>query len=169
MAGRRDVDADCRNLAAIAGLHTRLGLVDRVIISPARRCVQTADAVLPGMARSSDPRLWEQDFGVWEGMPYADLPDLGAMDTVELGVFRPPQGESFRDLYTRALPTLDACATGGRVAIVAHAGIIRAAIGRALGDMDKGLSFHIAPLSLTHIVALGGGQFAIQCVNWTAP
>ncbi len=169
MAGRRDVDADCRNLAAISGLSTRLGAVERVMMSPARRCVQTADSVLPAMAHVSDPRLWEQDFGAWEGKPYVDLPDLGAMNTADLAAFSPPNGESFRDLCTRAIPALNACATGGRVAVIAHAGIIRAAVGHALGDIDKGLTFHVAPLSLTHIVVLSSGQFAIQCVNWTAP
>lgn len=169
MAGRRDVDADCGDLGRALALRARLGQLDRLIISPARRCAQTADAVLPSMARDTDDRLWEQDFGAWEGVPFADLPDLGAMDIAQLAAHRPPQGESFRDLCARAAPALNACAGGGRVAVLAHAGIIRAAIGRALGDEAgaAGLAFHIAPLSLTHITVLADGQFAVQCVNWT--
>jgi alpha-ribazole phosphatase len=168
MAGRRDVDADLCNLAAIGALRARLGAVGGLLISPARRCVQTADAVLPGMPRRADPRLWEQDFGAWEGVPYANLPDLGTLSTADLAAYAPPQGESFRDMCARSVPALADCTAGDRVAIVAHAGIIRAAIGHALGDIDAGLAFHIAPLSLTHIAVLPGGQFAIQCVNWTA-
>ena len=165
MAGRRDVDADCSDLAAFAAVRGHLGMVDHVIASPAQRCLQTAAAVLPQMPTSSDPRLWEQDFGLWEGMAYADLPDLGQLTTAKIAAHRPPTGESFDDLCARALPALQG--HKGRVAIFAHAGIIRAALGWALGRQDAGLAFQIAPLSLTKIIVLADGQCAIACVNWT--
>lgn len=166
MAGRRDVDADCSNLTALAALRLRLGVVDQVITSPAKRCLQTASALLPQASSRSDPRLYEQDFGLWEGMPYADLPDLGPLTTAQIAAHRPPEGESFDDLCARALPALGG--HQGRVAIIAHAGVIRAALGWALGRQAAGLSFQIAPLSLTKIIVLADGQCAISCVNWTA-
>lgn len=166
MAGRRDVDADCSDLAAFAALRGRLGGVDHVITSPAKRCVQTAVTLLPQMPHRSDPRLWEQDFGAWEGLAYVDLPDLGPLSLSELAAHRPPEGESFDDLCARALPALQGLQ--GRVAIIAHAGVIRAALGWALGRGEAGLTFQIAPLSLTKIIVLAQGQCAISCVNWTA-
>ena len=166
MAGRRDVDADCGDLAAFAGLRGRLGAVDHLVTSPAQRCVQTAAVLLPQMPSRRDPRLWEQDFGQWEGMPHTDLPDLGPLSTAEIAAHRPPMGESFDDLCARALPALQG--HQGRVAIVAHAGVIRAALGWALGRQDAGLAFQIAPLSLTKIILLADGQCAIAFVNWTA-
>jgi alpha-ribazole phosphatase len=166
MAGRRDVDADCSDLTAFAAVRGRMGAVDKVITSPAKRCLQTTVALLPQASSTSDARLWEQDFGLWEGLPYVDLPDLGPLTTAQIAAHRPPEGESFDDLCARALPALGA--HQGRVCIIAHAGVIRAALGWALGRQDAGLTFQIAPLSLTKIIVLADGQSAISCVNWTA-
>lgn len=166
MAGRRDVAADCSDVSAIAALAARLPDVDQVITSPALRCVQTAAALWPDAAQHPDPRLWEQDFGTQEGLPYADLPDLGPMTRREMAEYRPDGGESFDDLCARVRPVFSSLR--GRVVIVAHAGIIRAALGWALGDFAAGLAFQIVPLSLTKISHFGGADFAITAVNWTA-
>lgn len=166
MAGRRDVDADCSDALAFAAVRGAVGGADHWRISPARRCVQTAAVLWPDAEPPQDPRLWEQDFGAWEDMPYADLPDLGALSLADLAAHRPPLGESFLDLSARVVPALrEACALGGRVGVVAHAGVIRAALGMALGAAERGLAFQVAPLSLTTIVALPGGAFSIAGVN----
>lgn len=167
MAGRRDVAADCGDLATIAALRDRLGVVDHHIISPALRCQQTARALWPDTALpQQDARLWEQDFGAWEGMAFVDLPDLGAMSLPALAAHRPPQGESFLDLYQRVEPAIAALTqSAGRVAVVAHAGVIRAALGLALGAAERGLAFRIDPLSLTHLTRLPGGTWSIARVN----
>ena len=166
MAGRRDVGADCSDTMAFAALRGAVGVADHWRISPALRCVQTAAVLWPDVAQSQDARLWEQDFGAWEGVAFADLPDLGVLTGAELAAHRPPEGESFLDLYDRVTPALaEAAALGGRVVIIAHAGVIRAALGLALGASALGLAFQIAPLSLTTIVALPGGAFSIAGVN----
>lgn len=170
MAGRRDVAADCSDALAFAALRGALGHVDHILISPALRCQQTAATLWPDLTASQDPlqdpRLWEQDFGAWEDVPYTDLPDLGPLPTPNLAAHRPPEGESFLDLCHRATPALqDAIALGGKVAIVAHAGIIRAALGLALNAAAQGLTFQVAPLSLTSLIALPGGAFSIAGVN----
>lgn len=166
MAGRRDVAADCSDALAFAALRGAVGVVDHWRISPALRCVQTAAELWPDVATLQDARLWEQDFGAWEGVPFAELPDLGALSGADLAAHRPPAGESFLDLYARVVPALcEAGTLGGRVVIVAHAGVIRAALGFALGAPALGLAFQVAPLSLTSIVALPGGAFSIAGVN----
>lgn len=166
MAGRRDVDADCSDALAFATLRGAIGHSDHILASPALRCLQTAATLWPDLIPQQDPRLWEQDFGVWEDVAYAELPDLGTLSTADLAAHRPPNGESFLDLCTRTKPALqDAIALGGKVVIVAHAGVIRAALGLALGAAAQGLSFQIAPLSLTTITALPGGVFSISGVN----
>lgn len=170
MAGRRDVEADCNNRAALAAVAARVGLTaqDRLITSPARRCQQTA-AALFGQTGTQDPRLWEQDFGAWEGMPYADLPDLGPQTLPELAAFAPPQGESFADVAARVGPLIIGCPAGRHV-VVAHAGVMRAALGLALGAVHLGLGFVIAPLSLTRISRdIASGAWTVHFVNWTAP
>lgn len=166
MAGRRDVAADCSDIAAFAALRAAIGAVDHYRISPALRCRQTAQGLWPGAMPPQDTRLWEQDFGAWEDRPYADLPDLGALTLTDLAAHRPPGGESFADLSARVLPALTEAATlGGRVVIVAHAGVVRAALGLALGRAELGLAFQVAPLSMTQILALPGGQWSVAGVN----
>lgn len=151
MAGRRDVPADCSDLAAIAALRDGIGPFDHLVISPAQRCVQTASAVWPArLPDYVDPALWEQDFGDWEDMPYADLPDLGPLSALDLAAHRPPGGESFADICARIQPALIRAATlGGNVVVVAHAGTVRAAIAHATGSIPAALAFQIAPLSRT--------------------
>ena len=165
LAGRRDVAADLPGEAALAALRAACGAVS-VAASPALRCRQTAQALWPAAAVAADDRLWEQDFGAWEGVPFADLPDLGALEPEALAAERPPGGESFADLCARAAPALaEIGAQGGRVAVVAHAGTVRAALALALGSVPAALAFQVAPLSLTHLVALRGGQWSIAGVN----
>lgn len=173
IAGRRDVAADLTDAARVAALAAALGRVDHRLTSPALRCRQTAQALWPDRsAAAEDPALWEQDFGDWEGLPYDQLPDIGRLSERALAEHRPPGGESFVDVCERIGPVLAALASrGGRVAIVAHAGTVRAALAMALGTGAEAaglaLAFHIAPLSLTRIAAVQGCGWAVQCVNWT--
>lgn len=166
LAGRRDVPALLPDPARLATLRGALGPAGTLISSPALRCRQTAAALLPGLAFTTDPRLWEQDFGDWEGADPADLPDLGPLPRSELARHRPPRGESFADLCARLRPALADCAgRPGPVVLIAHAGIARAALSLALASEGAGLAFEIAPLSFTRIRLLPDGQIAIGCVN----
>lgn len=167
LCGRTDVAADCSDLARIAAVRAVVGSAARRVISPARRCRQTADALWPGSAPVADARLWEQDFGTWEGRAYADLPDLGPLTLGALADHAPPGGESFANLCLRVSPVLTDLAGGEDVAIVAHAGTVRAALAHALGSVSSALAFDIAPLSVTRIRALRGGGWAVLAVNWT--
>lgn len=161
VAGRRDLPADLSDTAAIAGLRAALGQTDRAVVSPALRCRQTAEAL--GLAPRSDPRIWEQDFGAWEGL--AALPDLGPMAPADLARHRPPEGESFSDLCARTTPALRELALGGRVAVVAHAGTVRAGLAMALGAPAPALAFEVAPLSATILRLFPGGEVAVVAVN----
>lgn len=168
LAGRRDVAADCGDARGFSALRRRLGELDHRRVSPALRCQQTAQALWPDQpAPDHDARLWEQDFGAWEGVAFADLPDLGKLSAQDLAAHCPPGGESFADLCRRIEPALHGLAAlAGRVAIVAHAGVIRAALGLALGGVERGLAFRIAPLSLTSLTALPDGTWSVGQVNW---
>lgn len=167
LCGRTDVAADCGDVRRIAALRAAVGTPDRIVTSPALRCRQTAAALWPACTgASSDAALWEQDFGAWEGVSHDALPDLGPLGPVDLADHRPPDGESFADLCARVAPALIRAATGGRVAIVAHAGTVRAGLALALGSVPQALAFEVAPLSLTRIRALPDGGWSIGTVNW---
>ena len=164
--GRRDLPAVLDDPTAIAALARAIPARARIVSSPARRCRQTAHALRPGKTPQTDPALWEQDFGAWEGVAHGDLPDLGPLDTVALAAHRPPKGESFDDLCARTAPALAGLAAlGTDVLVVCHAGTIRAALAWAMGANAPALSFDIAPLSLTRITALSGGGAVIREVN----
>lgn len=163
LAGRLDVDADCHDSAAFTYIRNRIGKAGQVISSPAKRCLQTAEAL--GFSHPETyPDLWEQDYGDWEGKLYTDLPDLGALPAAELAPYRPAGGESFDDMAARVIPVLQALESDTLIA--AHAGTVRAALSMVVGA--NALSFSVAPLSLT-ILRKSGADWAIETVNLTAP
>src|SRR6056297_2814566 len=168
--GRTDADAALPDPAALDALRAAAGPVARLVTSPARRCGQTAAALWPDAQASSDARLWEQDFGAFDGAPLADLPDLGPLPRTALAAHRWERGESFDDMAARIGPALrdwaEVARRAGPVAIVAHAGTVRAALALALDGTAPALAFAVAPLSLTRLTAFEGG-FGIGCVNWT--
>lgn len=169
VAGRRDVAADCSDAPAFAALRAAIGAPDHIYVSPALRCQQTLKQLWPDRRAISDRRLWEQDFGDWEDRAYRDLPDLGALGTADLAAHKPPNGECFLDVAARCSPVLlQAAGQGGKVVIVAHAGVIRAGLGLALGEVHSGLAFQIAPLSMTTLIALPAGAWSVAGVNRTA-
>lgn len=138
-----------------------IGMPGQVISSPARRCLQTAGA-LGFPTPATNPALWEQDYGDWEGRRYEDLPDLGRLTPQELAVHRPDGGESFDDMTARVLPELRGLQ--GDTLIIAHAGTVRAALSLVIGA--AALSFSISPLSLT--VMRYSGEWSVEAVNLTA-
>ena len=128
--GRLDVDFD-DPLPIAARLRPLLLPGTPVIASPLRRAWQLAEALDP-LART-DARLAEIDFGDWEGKSWneigRDALDAWAADILN---FTPPGGESVASLQQRAIEfaeTLAATLDEPRVALVTHAGVMRALLG----------------------------------------
>ena len=169
LCGRRDVGLAEGTATDLSKLAKLLPEVAEVRVSPALRCRLTASALWPGAAQVADERLWEQDFGAWDGKSYAELPDLGDLSREDLAAHTPPAGESFLDLLDRATPALveaaEAARKAGPVVIVAHAGIARAGLSLALGAPSVGLGFEVDPLSLTRIGCFEAG-YSVRAVNW---
>ncbi|NNE89092.1 MAG: histidine phosphatase family protein [Silicimonas sp.] len=170
LAGHTDVGLSDTQPDALPSLVKTLAPIDQVIASPAQRCVQTAELIWGQGDWPQDARLWEQDFGAWENIPHAELPDIGDLDQDALARHRPPQGESFLDVCARVEPALkDAAAQAAKgrpLAIVAHAGVIRAALAMALGNPAHCLLFEVAPLSITRLRCLPDARFSIIATNW---
>lgn len=168
LCGRRDVPARLDDAVALTRLAGALADVRQVVASPAQRCRQTAAVLFAGRELAEDARLWEQDFGVEEGMAFAELPDLGPMSRDDLARRAPSGGESFNAMVARVTPALQELAeqamAAGPVAVVAHAGTVRAGLALALGSTPAALAFEVAPLSVTRLRCLPGA-FSITCVN----
>lgn len=166
--GRSDVAA-ALDSTAVAQLKNRLTSITRVVSSPARRCRQTAEALFE--THEQDARLWEQDFGAHDGVPFDALPDIGALDSRALAAHRSPGGESFEDLCARVSPALIEhgryAAAHGPVALIVHAGVIRAALGFVTGHGPGGLAFEVAHLSITRLRCGPDGPLSVIEVNRT--
>ncbi len=107
----------------------------RWIASPKRRAWETAR--LLGLDPVPEPRLVEMSWGEWEGRRTEDLLAAGLLpgrhDRLGLD-FRPPGGESLRDVQARLRPWLaEVAATGRPAGAVAHSGVIRALYALATG------------------------------------
>jgi alpha-ribazole phosphatase len=126
--GRTDLDIGPDGGAEIARAMEATPKVGRVIASPALRCRRLAEglAARDGVALSFEPRLWELNFGDWEGVPWAEIgrfnSDRWAGDPWRIA---PPGGETFSELHARVGAVLVETAPG--TALVCHAGPIRVA------------------------------------------
>ena len=129
----------------------------RALCSPLRRCLETAS--LLGLDPAIDHRLIEMDWGTYEGHTLADLQakyafDLAANESRGLD-FRPPEGESPRDVQARIEPLLVEVAAAGRPTIaVTHRGVIRAVYARAMSWDMTGKPPHELDLYALHVFEL---------------
>ena len=168
--GRTDVSADLSEPEKFTAMRAVTRDVERWLSSPATRCRETFAAIWGDtVAINLDARLWEQDFGDWEGLAHKDIPDIGALTGDALAGYRAPGGESFSDVCARVHPALRELAASddvSRIAIVAHAGVIRAALALALGAQAPALSFEVQPMSITKLQVAAPNAISITCTNW---
>ncbi len=105
--------------------------------SPLQRCRDTARH-LSGRNAAADPLLMEMNWGEWKGERLADLrsrlgEEMGRMEAMGWD-FRPPGGESPRDVASRLKTFLGKAAKRGHPTVaVTHRGVIRAAFALATG------------------------------------
>ncbi|HYB56504.1 MAG TPA: histidine phosphatase family protein [Alphaproteobacteria bacterium] len=107
------------------------------VASPLARATESARLLL-GREAAVEPSLIEMAWGEWEGERLAELrTKLGAALAENEGRgldFRPPGGESPRDVQRRLEPWLARVALRARsTAAVTHKGVIRAVVGLATG------------------------------------
>lgn len=138
-------------------------------VSPAKRARETAAGLFPGVAQHLDDRLWEQDYGVWEGKAFEDLPDTGTLDLPALADLKPEQGESFKEVVARVGPAIYEASVAARegettLVIVAHANVIRAALALAILNVPAALAFEIGHVKATRLRCHADG-YGVITVN----
>ena len=136
----------------------RFGLADIDIAysSDLRRCVQTARWLFRQRAVLTDPALREQNFGEWEGCSYDDVyNDNPHLDWNKPECIDPPGGESYEAVVGRISLWIEGKLSRHqceRLAVVTHAGVIRAALAHANGlSAGDALNASHDYLSLTKI------------------
>jgi len=148
--------------------------VAAVYTSPLERTRETAAPIAQALGHrvKADKGLLECDFGEWTGAKLADLRKKKEWQTVQRypSGFRFPGGESFTEMQTRMVTTLDrlgAAHRGQAIVAVSHADPIKAAVAHALGThLDLFQRIVISPCSVTAILQTPGGP-VVLAVNST--
>ena len=142
MQGRRDIRLSDHGRAQVRAWRlpdnlTAPGTSVRWITSPLRRAVETAE-LLCGTEPPRESALAEMDWGGWEGMTFDEIrarfgPEFARNQALGLD-FRPPGGESPRDVRGRVQSWLSRVATeGAPMVAVTHLGVVRAVLSLATG------------------------------------
>ncbi|WDP91718.1 MAG: histidine phosphatase family protein [Desulfobacter sp.] len=118
----------------------------KVYTSALTRCRETAATSCPGSVPAVDTRLNEIDLGDWDGQSFDRIksghPALFEQRGREIYNFRPPGGESFKDLFDRVSPFFNQLPITSHTLVVTHAGVIRAMRCFWAGEsMEKLLTF----------------------------
>jgi len=129
--------------------------------SPLLRAVETARAVTD-REPSTDPALTEMNWGDWEGARGEELiadPDSGYRHIEHWGWdYRPPHGETPREVWDRLHPWLAALDRDS--VAVCHIGIMRVLLARAHGwDFDGPAPFKVKRNRL-FVISLDGGRLS---------
>lgn len=129
--GQLDVPLAADSQSDIAATLATVARTDRVFSSPLRRCAVLANALAK---RDASPltlttALQELNFGAWEGQPWSDVSRIHSDPWAEDPWNRaPPDGETEQALWQRVDTWRQQVLEkqNGRIAIVAHAGSLRA-------------------------------------------
>ena len=151
--------------------------IDAVYSSPMRRARETAAPLAAGHGRSVmiDEELAEFDQGEHFYIPLEELkasgdPRLAAViegrwgPGGEVGAVDP---ETFRAVVVEAVERVVAAHPGGRVALVAHGGVINAYLSSVLG-IERVLFFDATYTGISRVLAARSGTRTVQCMNETA-
>ncbi|WGR91615.1 histidine phosphatase family protein [Bradyrhizobium sp. ISRA443] len=177
--GQEDIDCDTGDSEVFEAVAKILPRNAVWYSSNLKRTHETAEAIwaagFPKPASMTQERDFaEQHLGQWQGMNRAAfLASRPVGSTWFADVNEPaPGGESYMDLYTRVCRTIvriNAAEAGRDVIAVGHGGVIKCAVGLALGGQpDRGLAFDIDNVSVTrldHVAASGLSTWRLPMVN----
>ena len=125
---RTDEDLCDEGICKLLQVRRRLPPVEKVYISPMRRCVQSARLLWPHARLETVPEWTEIDFGTFEGYTWTQMKDWPAyrrfLDSGGTAPF--PQGEDPADFRARTLKAFEALRPHmpEKCAVVAHGGTL---------------------------------------------
>jgi broad specificity phosphatase PhoE len=116
------------------------------------------------------PDLAEQDFGAWDGLPWEQIQGAEAFFRDPVGT-APPGGESFGQCARRAVAAaFGSLPAQGAVLVLAHAGTLRAILGRALGlPPERCLDLAWNPFGLSRLELLADERGLLRYHNLPLP
>lgn len=149
-----------------------------ILCSDLGRAKETAELLNATLALplTVDPRLREQHWGEWQGLPVAAL---RAMSEPELhrqtGIgwdFQPPGGESRHQVRDRALAALTAAHArlpGENILVITHLGLIKCLVYHLAGRAFLANEPPILTKDAFHILAWDHGRLGLQQLNISQP
>ena len=170
LQGHSDVPLSGVGRHLVASWRVPSQLVDfEWLTSPLKRAVETAMLLTRGDV-AKDNRLIEMDWAEWEGQRLVDLrAELGVemTDLEAKGLdFRPPGGESPRDVQQRLQGFLEERRRSARPAVaVCHKGIIRALYALAADWDMTGKPPHKLQANCAHLLRITGDGLEIEHLN----
>lgn len=168
--GRKQARVLAKNLGAIP--------FDRVYASDLDRALETARIITRGRSLPAVPRsdFREMNMGAWDGKSWQEIerlyPQRQRFLFGNLNHFRFPQGEhwnSFRTRVLRGLNTMKEENPQKILMLVAHAGVNRIIIARALGLPFKRMFFLDQAYACLNIIDYFPGYAMVRLVNGTHP
>jgi probable phosphoglycerate mutase len=161
LLGRTDSPLTEVGRVQAAAVGARLGRVHRLISSPLRRALDSAEALSLDVPITVDDRWVEVDYGDHEGTAVGDLPAEVWRRWRADPNFRPPGGETLTEVGQRVRQACEelmdeegkgARAADGDVVVVSHVSPIKAAVAWALGAGDQlAWRLHLSNGSITRI------------------
>jgi probable phosphoglycerate mutase len=180
-SGRGDVPLSPKGLAQAEAAAARIAsmgqAVTAVVSSPLARSVRTAEVIAGpvGVPVSVEQDLVECDFGVWEGLTFAEVRRRWPHEMDEwLGSssVAPPGGESFDAVSTRVRPLIARLLRtheGGVVVVVSHVTPIKLVLRDALAAGDAFLQrLYLDAAGISIVDRWTDGGVAVRTVNDTA-
>ena len=173
-AGLHLAEAGVQQAHAVAERIAELPRVDAIYASPLERARETAAPIGKALQQrvKINKGLLECDFGDWTGEQLSTLMKKPEWSTVQRAPssFRFPNGESFTEMQTRMVTTLDTIRQehpGGVVVCVSHADPIKAAVAHAMGThLDLFQRIVIGTCSVSAVAYSGHGPIVLT-VNST--
>ena len=142
--------------------------ITHIYCSTLKRASQTADIVNSSLKIKIiyDPRINERDYGVWEhnfwSKIFKDNPNLNETWETEGVEFRPPKGESLKEVINRTLSFFNELIkkhySKDNILIVSHGGPLKVIAGytKGLNELDYYKQNSLKPCELLHIKYDGG-------------
>ncbi|MHC9296726.1 histidine phosphatase family protein [Mycobacterium sp. LTG2003] len=146
--------------------------ISRVVSSPQRRAVQTADPVAAalGLSVEVDERLAEYDRDMSHYVPIEDIAKENPEELARLANGHLPSGvdeDAFKARINAAVADLVAAGDhDDTVAVFSHGGVINVLLHEILGT-ERLLSFHVDYASVTRLLSSRSGRLAVAAVNGT--
>ncbi|HET6483701.1 MAG TPA: bifunctional RNase H/acid phosphatase [Actinoplanes sp.] len=181
-SGRGDVPLSDEGQAQAMAAGGRVAGIARdvtaIVSSPLSRCVRTAELIsaeVGGVPVTIVDDLIEVDFGVWEGLTFAEVQEGWPREMAawldSTGV-APPGGESFQAAAKRvrgAMATVLQSYAGGVVVVVSHVSPIKLILRDALAASDAFLHrLYLDAAGVSTMDVWPDGNIAVRSVNETA-